>query len=335
MNFLRVHREFNAKVTSFLKNIDIESKIPAKSEGTSEMELERALTKLRYDESVNGYALLTNTGYPFLSFSLPEETLPVIQGTLRIHAAALNLMNIMTNAGTVVLARVDSNWILAVLFISDETLGSALQKTQNVVRLLEDTILPSPPDDHESVDTSKELEDSPTIELPNSIEPEPEIIPLDQIEVRHGCIVFPERQFSQTMIIDSEISIGLKEQFSHVGMDILMMVDSKKTAAKIAESLDRPLEKILGILKWCISRSIVRVECPEEQLTGKKEIIELPLFEGDLKKAKKEHRKILEQCDGEQTLQNIAKFLGIEYFQALQSIIPYRGKSLKMIQKTL
>ena len=85
------------------------------------MELERALTKLRYDDTVNGYALLTNTGHPFLSFSLPDEILPIIQGTLRIHTASLNLMNVMTDAGTVVLARVDSNWILAVLFLTDET----------------------------------------------------------------------------------------------------------------------------------------------------------------------------------------------------------------------
>jgi len=299
------------------------------------MELERALTKLRYDDTVNGYALLTNTGHPFLSFSLPDEILPIIQGTLRIHAASLNLMNVMTDAGTVVLARVDSNWILAALFLTTETLGSALQKTQTVVQLLEGTTLPSPPDDFEDVDAPKELEDSPSVEPPISIEPEPEIIPLDQINVSHGCIVFPERQFSQTMIIDSDISIGLKEQFSNLGMDVLMMVDSKKSAAKLAEALDRPLERILGILKWCISQSIVKVECPEVQSPHAKEIVELPLFEGDLKKAKKEHRKILEQCNGEQTLQDIAKILGIEYFQALQSIVPYRGKLLKMIRKTL
>ena len=58
------------------------------------MELERALTKLRYDESVSGYAMLTNDGHPFLSFSLPDETLPIIQGTLRINIASLTLMMI-------------------------------------------------------------------------------------------------------------------------------------------------------------------------------------------------------------------------------------------------
>ncbi|MDF1539484.1 MAG: hypothetical protein P1Q69_11345, partial [Candidatus Thorarchaeota archaeon] len=78
------------------------------------MELERVLTKLRYDDSVSGYALFTNDGDPFLSFSLPEETLPTIQGTMRIHAESLKMMNVMTRAGSVVLARVDANWVLGV-----------------------------------------------------------------------------------------------------------------------------------------------------------------------------------------------------------------------------
>ena len=103
------------------------------------------LSKLRYDESVSGYALITNDGQPFLSFSLPDEALPPIQGALRIHESSLRLMNIMTDAGTVILARVDPEWILGVLFEPTESLGSALQKIKDVARLLEDVTLPPPP----------------------------------------------------------------------------------------------------------------------------------------------------------------------------------------------
>ena len=110
------------------------------------MELERVLTKLRYDDSVSGYALVTNDGTPFLSFSLPDETIPIIKGTLEIHSSSLKLMNTMSSAGTIILARIDANWVLVVLFIVDETLGSALQKTQNVVQILENTVLPPPPE---------------------------------------------------------------------------------------------------------------------------------------------------------------------------------------------
>ena len=84
------------------------------------------LTKLKFDESVNGYALITSDGHPFLSFSLPDEVLPQIKGTLRIHGSDLRLVNIMTGEGTVILARVDPRWILAVLFEPDFQLGGAL-----------------------------------------------------------------------------------------------------------------------------------------------------------------------------------------------------------------
>ncbi|MHA2356919.1 MAG: hypothetical protein ACXADC_17250, partial [Candidatus Thorarchaeota archaeon] len=80
--------------------------------------------------------------------------------------------------------------------------------------------------------------------------------------------------------------------------------------------------------------NIVRVECPEEQETGAVEIIELPIFEGELKKAKKEHRDLLSLCNGNRPLQEIAKELNIPYFQALQSILPYRGKTLRFIRKS-
>ncbi len=302
------------------------------------MELERVMTKLRYDASVSGYALVTNDGTPFLSFSLPEETIPIIKGTLEIHSSSLKLMNTVSSAGTIILARIDSNWVLVVLFIVDETLGSALQKTQNVVRILENTTLPPPP---EGIKTEKISETGFVQVIPpqkvDEIEPvesKPDIIPLDEIDVRHGCIVFQGELFSPSMSTDSEIYLELKGEFANVAMDVLMMVDGKRSVYKISQTLDRQVERIIEIITWCVSRSILLVECPEEQALGSKEIIELPLFDGDLKKARKEHRHVLEQCDGTKTIQEIAKILGIEYFATLQSIAPYKGKLIKMIKKT-
>lgn len=303
------------------------------------MELERVLTKLRYDEAVSGYALVTNDGTPFLSFSLPDETIPIIKGTLKIHSSSLKLMNTMSSAGTIILARIDANWVLVVLFIVDETLGSALQKTQNVVKILEDTTLPPPPEgsEPEQVPTTGFAEVIPQkiVDESKQVEPQPDIIPLDEIDVKHGCIVFQSQLFTAAMRIDSEIYIELKGKFANVAMDVLMMVDGKRTVFKISEALDRRVERVLEIITWCVSRSMVRVECPKEQALSKKEIVELPLFEGDLKKARKEHRHILEQCDGTKTVKEIAKILGIEYFPTLQSIVPYRGKLIKMIKKTI
>jgi len=301
------------------------------------------LTKLRYDESVSGYALITNDGQPFLSFSLPDEALPPIQGALQIHESSLRLMNIMTDAGTVILARVDPKWIIGVLFETTESLGSALQKVKDVARLLEDVALPPPPAPIEhtisgisevGLGTSAAI--SPVVEKtpqPVVMMKDEELIPSDTI-VKHGCVILRGVAYSDALRIDSALNIDFKKQFANVGVDVLLMVDEKRTVVKIADALSKRVEQVLEVTQWCLQKGVVDVECPEAQEASAKEIVELPLFEGKIKKARKNHRDVLELCDGTRTVHEIAEELGILYFNALQCIVPYRGKNLKMIRKT-
>ncbi|MFX0055220.1 MAG: hypothetical protein ACFFAD_09855 [Candidatus Hermodarchaeota archaeon] len=315
------------------------------------MELERVLTKLKFDDTVSGYALITNNGQPFLSFSLPDEVLPQIQGALRIHSDSLKMMNVMTGEGTVVLSRVDVNWVLAVLFLPDLQLGVALQKATEVINLMKSVILPPPPTPvpqpepplRVQVEESARTMAAETViepALPETelepvaeIEPEPAIAE-PEVEIRHGCVVFRGEKYNETMTLESDLNKEIKARFANIGIDILLMADEKRTIFKIAESLGRGVEEALGVIRWCVPRKIVRVECPDAQETGAVEIIELPIFEGELKKAKKEHRDLLSLCDGNRSLQEISQELGIPYFQALQSILPYRGKTLRFIRKS-
>lgn len=302
--------------------------------GAHRLELERVLTKLKFDESVSGYALITNDGQPFLSFSLPDEVLPQIKGTLRIHAQSLKLVNIMTREGIVILARVDPQWVLAVLFSEGLQLGGALSRTNAVVELLEQVTLPPPPAPVEiqepvvrDVDV---LESVPATDA--ELEEEAPVVQVDSSLVRHGCVVLRAARYRDAVTIDSKLNSSLKRAFSNVGVDVLLVVDERKTVYKIAEAIAKPVEKVLEIVRWCVDEGILDVECPEEQDTGQKEIIEIPLYEGELKKAKREHRAVLQLCDGTRALQEIATELGIPYFKALQSVVPYRGKSLKFIR---
>ncbi|MFW9962603.1 MAG: hypothetical protein ACFFCX_03525 [Candidatus Sifarchaeia archaeon] len=319
------------------------------------MELERVLTKLKFDESVNGYALLTSDGHPFLSFSLPDEVLPQIKGTLRIHGSDLRLVNIMTGKGIVILARVDPKWVLAVLFDPDFQLGGALSRTKAVVDLLMQVSLPPPPATiaaEEEVITSSEIEpiaetqatmsdisQDSIMESASILEPVepvtielPEEPPQEPVEAKHGCIVHRDENYKDSVTLESELNVSIKRLFANVGIDVLLVVDEKMTVYKLAEHLARPVDKITEIVKWCVSRKILWVDCPEEQEPSQKEIIELPLFEGNIEKIKKKHRPVLELCDGKRTLQEIATELGIPYFEALQMIVPYRGKSVRFIR---
>lgn len=310
------------------------------------------MTKLKFDDTVSGYALITNDGQPFLSFSLPDKVLPQIQGALRIHADSLKMMNVMTGEGTVILSRVDGNWVLAVLFSPELQLGVALQKATEVINLMQSVILPPPPSpapepepplrvQAEAEATAETVTPENILELPlpeTELEPIAEVesvaVEPPRVEIRHGCVVFRADNYNDAMALESGLNKQIKERFANLGIDILLMVDEKRTIFKIAESLGRRVEEALDVVRWCVPMNIVRVECPETQETGAVEIIELPLFEGELKKAKKEHRDLLSLCNGNRPLQDIAKELGIPYFQALQSILPYRGKTLRFIRKT-
>ncbi|MFW9807563.1 MAG: hypothetical protein ACFFFK_12615 [Candidatus Thorarchaeota archaeon] len=312
------------------------------------MELERVLTKLKFDESVNGYALITSGGHPFLSFSLPDDLLPLIKGTLRIHGDDLKLVNIMTSQGIVILARVDPRWVLAVLFEPDFQLGGALSRTKVVVDLLTQVELPPPPStlgDEDEEPIQVEVESSLADESPESVVEEflppepvevdaatPEPLEVEPVEVKHGCVVHKGETYRDSVTLESPLNVSLKREFANVGVDVLLVVDEKMTVYKIADHLARPVEKVIQIVSWCVSHRILWVECPEEQEPSQKEIIEMPLFEGSLDKAKKQHRSVLALCDGKKTLQEIATELGIPYFEALQSVVPYRGKMVTFIR---
>jgi len=299
------------------------------------LKLERVLTKLKFDDSVSGYALVTNEGHPFLSFSLPDEVLPQIKGTLKIHVNDLKLMNILTGQGSVILARINPKWVLVVLFTPELHLGGALSRTQDVVDLLVQVDLPPPPKFVPEPEIEVVIEEPLIADEIEEVLPEEaeESLPSEEeVEVFHGCVLLRGKRYSEAMTLDTKLNLAMKRTYSNLGVDILLVIDDKMTVYKIAEHLAKPVEQVLEAVTWCVNESITDVECPDEQEPGQKEIIELPLFEGQLKKAKKQHRAVLELCDGTRTLHQIADVLGIQYFAALQSTIPYRGKTLKFIR---
>ncbi|MHA1940066.1 MAG: hypothetical protein ACW97O_17870, partial [Candidatus Thorarchaeota archaeon] len=232
------------------------------------LELERVMTKLKFDDTVSGYALITNDGQPFLSFSLPDEVLPQIQGALRIHADSLKMMNVMTGEGTVILSRVDGNWVLAVLFSPDLQLGVALQKATEVINLMQSVILPPPPtpvpqpepplrvqveESAKSLAPENFIEPAlPETELEPVVEVESVAVEPPRVEVTHGCVVFRADNYNDSMALESGLNKQIKERFANLGIDILLMVDEKRTIFKIAESLGRRVEEALDVVRWCV-----------------------------------------------------------------------------------
>ena len=52
-------------------------------------DLERALSKLRFDDQVIGYSLMTKAGRPFVSFAFPDELFPRVKDSIGLYKTDL------------------------------------------------------------------------------------------------------------------------------------------------------------------------------------------------------------------------------------------------------
>lgn len=328
-------------------------------------DLERALSKLRTDDQVLGYSLMTKVGRPFVSFSFPGDLFPRIKDSIKLYRSDLRLMTIDTEKGLVVLSPVDANWILTVLYVPELQLGLAIAKTKNVLRLLEGIELPPPPVEFEDSAESnlqalqsiamKATSTAAVAEAPTAIPPArpmppaapvPKAVtekPLGPGDCRLLPTTVPKKgdSYHSALSLDSALNSEMKSAYRNFGFDVLMLVDGNSTVTQIAESMFQPNERVASFLKWAASKGIVSV--PETKETTSQEkaapsmgrFVKCPLFEGDLSKVKTEDSQILALCDGSKTPEEIAEATGNPPARVIQVLAQYRRLGLKMIGKTI
>jgi hypothetical protein len=332
-------------------------------------DLERALSKLRFDDQVLGYSLMTKVGRPFVSFAFPDELFPRVKDSINLYKTDLRLMTIDTDRGLVVLSPVDDNWILTVLYVPELQLGLAIAKTKNILRLLEGIELPPPPEEFEesvesnlqvlesiaikaaSVESVKPVETTRTpkaqelISQPieeKSTPPVEEQFPPDAFHVQPTTIPTRGSQYSTALSLDSELYKEMKELYRNFGFDVLMLVDGHISVEKIADSMFQPNNRVIELLKWGASKGIINVpqlspdeEVPDESTGAMGRYIKCPRFEGDMSKVESSDQSIIRLCDGSQTTEQIAESLNIPLPKIVQTIAKYRKHGLKVIGKTL
>ena len=265
-------------------------------------DLERALSKLRFDNQVIGYSLMTKGGRPFVSFSFPDELFPRVKDSIMLYKADLRLMTIDTEKGLVVLSPVDDNWILTVLYVPELQLGLAIAKTKNVLRLLEGIELPPPPEEFEDSSESNiqvfesiaikaassepEVPKPPSPEEVESISAEPTPIaeepPKEEIEemAPEAFEAYPStipeqgEMYSTALKLHSELYDEMKENYRNFAFDVLMLINGNNSVTEIADSMFQPIERISEMLKWAASRKIVILPVAEVKGEVKEEGIE-------------------------------------------------------------
>ncbi|TXT57667.1 MAG: hypothetical protein BAJATHORv1_10370 [Candidatus Thorarchaeota archaeon] len=319
-------------------------------------DLERALSKLRFDDQVLGYSLMTKAGRPFVSFAFPENLFPRVKNSIKLYKADLRLMTIDTEKGLVVLAPVDDNWILTVLYVPELQLGLAIAKTKNVLRLLEGIELPPPPDEFEeasednlqvlesiaikaaSTDAETTPDTTPAVPEPEE-EEEVELTP-ENFEVQPSTIPKRGEKYSTCLSLDSDLYKEMKKLYRNFGFDVLMLVDEKRSVSAIADSMFQPNERVVELLKWAASKQIVDVPVSESEggtsASGKLgRFVQVPKFEGDMSKVDESDHPVIKLCDGTRTTEQVAKEASLPKSKVIQIIARYRRHGLKMIGKTI
>jgi hypothetical protein len=332
-------------------------------------DLERALSKLRFDDQVLGYSLMTKVGRPFVSFAFPDELFPRVKDSINLYKSDLRLMTIDTDRGLVVLSPVDDNWILTVLYVPELQLGLAIAKTKNVLRLLEGIELPPPPEEFEesvesnlqvlesiaikaaSVEATKPLDAAPVSE-PEVETPPPvadtsqpqveELPPPESFNVLPATVPVRGPTYSNALSLDSALYSEMKKLYRNFGFDVLMLVDGTISVEKIADSMFQPNNRVIELLKWGASKGIVEVplvsagdEVKAKAQSSMGHYIKCPRFEGDMGKIASEDMNIIRICDGSRTTEQIAEELKLPLPKVVQTIAKYRKYGLKLIGKTI
>ncbi|MFX1560245.1 MAG: hypothetical protein ACFFBL_06640 [Promethearchaeota archaeon] len=332
-------------------------------------DLERALSKLRFDDQVLGYSLMTKIGRPFVSFAFPDELFPRVKDSIALYKTDLRLMTIDTDRGLVVLSPVDDNWILTVLYVPELQLGLAIAKTKNILRLLEGIELPPPPEEfEESVESNLQVLESIAIKAASvettspsgnaatpdsgilveasvektSLTPVEEMLPPESFNVQPTTVPTRGAHYSTALSLDSELYSEMKDLYRNFGFDVLMLVDGQISVEKIADSMFQPNNRVIELLKWGASRGIVNVPqvSPDEEVAVEEKAtmgryVKCPRFEGDMDKVANEDYSIIRLCDGNRTTEQIAESLKVPLPKVVQTIAKYRKHGLKVIGKTL
>lgn len=327
-------------------------------------DLERALSKLRFDDQVLGYSLMTKVGRPFVSFAFPDDLFPRVKDSINLYKKDLRLMTIDTDKGLVVLSPVDDNWILTVLYVPELQLGLAIAKTKNVLRLLEGIELPPPPEEfEESLEENLQVLESiavnasaveDTSTVPDASDTGPTVSEtastsaeeLSPEDFNVSISTIPERgpQYSTSLTLDSELNSEMKKLYRNFGFDVLMLVDGTNSVSNIAESMFQPTDRVIDLLKWSATRSIIIAPRVAEGSDASKDssgsgamgrYVKCPKFEGDIEKVSGDDIAIIRLCDGNKTPEQIAEATKLPVPKILQTLAKYRKSGLKMIGRTV
>jgi predicted regulator of Ras-like GTPase activity (Roadblock/LC7/MglB family) len=92
-------------------------------------DVQRALDNLRFDRMVKAFCILSPDNIVYQS-TLDQETEVMVKQTVSLYQGQISQLTVNTEQGLVVISKIANNWLLAVLFPPNLSLGIAVVKTK-------------------------------------------------------------------------------------------------------------------------------------------------------------------------------------------------------------
>lgn len=92
-------------------------------------DVQRALDNLRFDRMVKAFCIISPENTIYQS-TLDEDTNAMVKQTVSLYKGQISQLTVNTDAGLVVISKIAENWLLAVLFPPNLSLGIAVVKTK-------------------------------------------------------------------------------------------------------------------------------------------------------------------------------------------------------------
>ncbi len=92
-------------------------------------DVQRALDNLRFDRMVKAFCIISPDNVVYQS-KLDPDTEAMVKQTVSLYKGQISQLTVNTEAGLVVISKIANNWLLAVLFPPNLSLGIAVVKTK-------------------------------------------------------------------------------------------------------------------------------------------------------------------------------------------------------------
>ncbi len=128
-------------------------------------EVQRALDNLRFDRMVKAFCIISPDNKIYQS-TLDPDTEAMVKQTVSLYKGQISQLTVNTDAGLVVISKIADNWLLAVLFPPNLSLGIAVVKTKATLLALREL-------DLNIIETIPEAPAEPKPAAPQPVTPPP------------------------------------------------------------------------------------------------------------------------------------------------------------------